>query len=186
MPTQPDNVLSFASLQPEHFPLLLTWLEAPHVKNWWDQNLTYTTELVAEKFEDRTHDGSVIETDTEKVYGFIIVLNDLPIGYIQVYNAEKLPSLIKEGDFPRIERPIAGCDLFIGEREYLGKGAGTLAVRMFWKYIIAPHYEACFVDPETTHGTAIKMYERAGFRQCGKSSDKKFTKLIITRASLAS
>jgi hypothetical protein len=42
--------IRFTFLAEAHFPLLLKWLEAPHVKKWWDQNAAYTMELVREKY----------------------------------------------------------------------------------------------------------------------------------------
>ena len=42
--------ITFIPLAESHFPLLLRWLEAPHVKAWWDQDVTWTLELVREKY----------------------------------------------------------------------------------------------------------------------------------------
>jgi aminoglycoside 6'-N-acetyltransferase len=42
--------ITFEPLHESHFPLLLKWLEAPHVKKWWDQDVTYTMDLVREKY----------------------------------------------------------------------------------------------------------------------------------------
>lgn len=53
--------ITFEPLHESHFPLLLKWLETPHVKKWWpitpkldtsevgDQDVTYTMDLVREK-----------------------------------------------------------------------------------------------------------------------------------------
>ncbi len=32
--------IAFRNLSEHDFPLLLKWLEIPHVKMWWDQQLT--------------------------------------------------------------------------------------------------------------------------------------------------
>ena len=42
--------ITFKPLNESHFPLLLKWLESPHVKKSWDQDVTYTIELVKEKY----------------------------------------------------------------------------------------------------------------------------------------
>jgi hypothetical protein len=44
--------ITFIPLQESHFPLLLKWLEAPHVKAWWDQDVHWNLELIKEKFGD--------------------------------------------------------------------------------------------------------------------------------------
>lgn len=42
--------IAFKPLTKSDFPLLLKWLEAPHVKAWWDQEIKYDLVLVKEKF----------------------------------------------------------------------------------------------------------------------------------------
>jgi len=44
----------FEPLVKSHFSLLLTWLETPHVKAWWDQDVRWTKELIAEKYGSYT------------------------------------------------------------------------------------------------------------------------------------
>ena len=38
--------LHFTPLKETDFPRLLQWLEQPHVKAWWDQEIHYTPEKV--------------------------------------------------------------------------------------------------------------------------------------------
>ncbi len=42
--------ITFIPLAKSHFSLLLKWLEASHVKAWWGQDVTYSMELVHEKY----------------------------------------------------------------------------------------------------------------------------------------
>lgn len=42
--------ITFEPLAESYFSLLLKWLEAPHVKAWWDWDVTWTPELIPEKF----------------------------------------------------------------------------------------------------------------------------------------
>ena len=42
--------INFIPLQESHFPLMLDWLSAAHVKEWWDYDITYTMDLVTEKW----------------------------------------------------------------------------------------------------------------------------------------
>ncbi|WP_367608387.1 hypothetical protein [Legionella sp. W05-934-2] len=43
--------ISFKSLCEADFSLLLKWLEAPHVKAWWDQDIEWTPDLIRENFD---------------------------------------------------------------------------------------------------------------------------------------
>jgi hypothetical protein len=42
--------ITFESLNKSHLSLLLNWLDTPHVKLWWDQDIKWTTELIQEKY----------------------------------------------------------------------------------------------------------------------------------------
>ena len=44
----------FKPLKREHFPLLLKWLETPHVKKWWDSDINWTLELIEKKYSSYT------------------------------------------------------------------------------------------------------------------------------------
>lgn len=42
--------ITFKSLSTNHLPLLLKWLETPHVKAWWYRDVKWTPKLIEEKF----------------------------------------------------------------------------------------------------------------------------------------
>jgi len=42
--------ITFTPLQESHFPLLLKWLETPHVKAWWDKDIHWTPELIKKRY----------------------------------------------------------------------------------------------------------------------------------------
>jgi aminoglycoside 6'-N-acetyltransferase len=54
-------IITFKPLNESHFPLLLKWLEAHHVKAWWDKDVIYTMELVKEKFDKHIRCSSTLE-----------------------------------------------------------------------------------------------------------------------------
>jgi aminoglycoside 6'-N-acetyltransferase len=45
-------IIEFTPLTEENLPLLLKWLETPHVKKWWDQNVKWTSELIQKKYSN--------------------------------------------------------------------------------------------------------------------------------------
>jgi RimJ/RimL family protein N-acetyltransferase len=135
--------LAFRPLTPDDYPLLLDWLQRPHVKEWWDDG-DDTLEKVAAHYSD---------PDAER---FILLYRDpvteeaRPIGYFQYY-------LEEEG--------VVGIDQFIGEADLLNRGLGTAAVRAFLQLVIArENPRRIILDPEPENARAIRCYEKVGFR----------------------
>jgi RimJ/RimL family protein N-acetyltransferase len=153
--------ISFKLLSEAHFTLLLKWLEAPQVKAWWDKDVQWTLALVKEKYADYVT-GYKLENGMPKpINAYIIYVDNVPIGYIQIYNAY---------DFARAE-PLIGLpsslgafDIFIGEENYLRKGVASKAIIQFLKEY-GTSYSHIFVDPEKTNLAAIRTYEKAGFKK---------------------
>ncbi len=161
--------ITFKPLHESHFPLLLKWLEAPHVKKWWDQDAKYTMDSVCEKYSSYAK-GYRLEGGAQKpIQAFIIYSDQNPVGYIQIYNAY---------DFPR-SRPLLGLpsnlgafDIFIGEEEVLGQGLGSKAILEFLKLHGKQHFYI-FADPDSNNLSAIKCYEKAGFKKLSEQEDIK-------------
>ncbi len=162
--------ITFKPLNESHFPLMLKWLETPHVKKWWpadrsfsaggDQDVTYTLELVREKYSSYVKGYKLVDGQQKPIQGFIIHNNQNPVGYIQIYNAN---------DFPR-SKPLSGLpenlgafDIFIGEEGVFGQGIGSLAIKKFLEEYAFFNYRYIFVDPEFRNQTAVTSFEKAGF-----------------------
>ena len=104
--------ITFIPLAESHFTLLLKWLEAPHVKAWWDQDVTYTMDLVQEKFGKHTHGITLSKNSNNKTYAYIICFNKEMIGYVQVYNAHDFTH--ENGlNLSATSGSICGVDLFL-------------------------------------------------------------------------
>ncbi|MDX2050728.1 MAG: GNAT family N-acetyltransferase, partial [Rickettsiaceae bacterium] len=152
--------ITFKPLNESHFPLLLKWLESPHIKKWYDQDVRYTLELVHEKYSSYIK-GYKLEGGVQRpIQGFIIHNNQNPVGYIQVYNAY---------DFPR-SKPLSGLpeslgaiDIFIGEEEALGRGLGADSIKLFLETYGFPNYRYIFADPKCKNEIGVNTYEKAGF-----------------------
>lgn len=155
--------ITFIPLTELHFPLLLKWLLAPHVKKWWDQDVAWTPELIQGKYGDYVKGYKQIDDMQRPVKAYIICMDDQPIGYIQLYNAY---------DFPR-SRQLAGLpenlgafDIFIGEEKYLRKGIGSAVITKFLTEY-ACQYSHILADPDQDNIAAIRAYEKAGFKKIG-------------------
>jgi len=156
-------IITFEPLREKHFPLLLKWLETPHVKEWWDNtDIVWTIGLVEEKYGTYTQ-GYKLENGVRKsINGFIIVLNDREVGYIQLYNVY---DFFREDDLKldKLPKSLAAIDIFIGDESYLGKGLSFPIMNEFLKTHVDPYYEACFVDPDSANTAAIGAYKKVGF-----------------------
>jgi aminoglycoside 6'-N-acetyltransferase len=120
------------------FPLLLAWLQRPHVKRWWNDG-DDTLEKVARHYGNQ-----------ENSKRFIVYQLDRPMGYIQYY--------IEEDE-------TIGIDIFIGEEALTGRGVGPPLMRTFMELLIEWHQPQAFIiDPDPENGRAIRCYEKVGFR----------------------
>jgi ribosomal protein S18 acetylase RimI-like enzyme len=66
----------------------------------------------------------------------------------------------------------------------LHKGIGPLILNEFEKQILAPHFDWCLIDPTTENKSAIKAFEKAGFKRI--SSRKDTSKLWMLKSTNAS
>lgn len=155
--------IQFDPIKHEHISLLVSWLNTPHVRLWYSQGqdnpITYAG--VAKKLEPRI-------TGKEAVYGYIVHIDTIPVGYIQVYDARLFP---RDGynltDIPEIKTidRLAAIDFYIGNPAYIGKGYGTRIVKEFLEQYVKPYYNACLVDPDIRNSASIRCFEKAGFNK---------------------
>ncbi len=155
--------ITFEPLNESHFPLLLKWLQMPHVKKWWDQDVTYTMDLVKEKFGKNTHGIALSKNSNNKTYAYIICFNKEMIGYIQAYNAHNFAHE-NDLDLSAISGSICGVDLFIGDSKFLYRGIGAQILNEFERQILASHFDWCLIDPAKDNLSAIKAFAKAGFK----------------------
>lgn len=172
--------ITFEPLHESHFPLLLKWLKAPHIKKWWDQDVFYTKELIKEKFGKRIHDGiDLLNNPKDKIYAYIICVNKERIGYIQAYNAHHFSH-----DISAILDSVCGVDLFIGEKSFLYKGWGVRILNEFEEQVLAPHFAYCLLDPSKDNLSAITAFTKSGFNvmePLGKKSHIPMLKALFSR-----
>jgi len=161
--------LTFNLLTADHFPLLLKWLETPHVKLWWDSKIEWTLELIQKKYETYIIGPKLMNA-------YIICTESKPIGYIQCYNKHDFP---REHDYA-IELPesCAAIDWYIGEVDFIGQGIGSKALELFLDIFVFPRFDTVFVDPDTANTSAIRAYEKIGFQTISKMNNDKVTLML--------
>lgn len=124
-------------------PMLLEWLERPHVREWWDTPATF-------------------EELSSGAEPYIVMQDGEPIGYAQSYVA-----LGSGGGWWEAETDagVRGIDQFLCDGARLGQGLGTQVVKAFVARLFAdPSVTRIQTDPDPRNARAIRCYEKAGFR----------------------
>lgn len=173
--------LTFRPLAPDDLSLMHRWLHMDQVLRWWKERLTY--EEVVAKYSPRL-------TGEEPTQSYVILMDQIPIGYIQTYCIADYPDYAA---CVQVEEKTAGVDLFIGEAEYLYKGLGSEILRLFLSDIVfqSPSVSSCVLGPEPSNTAAIRCYQKAGFRylktvQCPDEDAPEYLMKIIREAVLPS
>ncbi len=159
--------ITFKPLCDADFPLLLKWLEAQHVKAWWDQGTKWTPALIQKKYANYVK-GYKLENGVRKaISAHMIYVDTTPVGYIQIYNAYDFArSKILTG----LPENLAAFDVLIGENDYLKQNIGSRAIIRFLKEY-ACSYTHVFADPDKNNLSAIRAYEKAGFKKIKEQAD---------------
>lgn len=150
-----EEKISFRPLTVNDLGRLHQWLVSPHVSGSYGHG-KQTLEDVKKKYIPRINGESPTNC-------FQIVYNDNPIGQIQMYKINDYPEYKKS---LQINENSAGVDVFIGEKEFQHKGLGSIIIRKFLKEFVFPQLavESCIIGPNPSNTSAIKAYEKAGFR----------------------
>ena len=161
--------LHFKPLVEIDFSLILKWLEEPHVKAWWDQKMNWTIEKVKEKYASYVNGYKLDDGIKKPMHAYLALIDELPIAYVQFYNAwdfERDVSL----DSKILPKSLAALDFYIGEPGFLKKGFAPLVLQNFLSEKVEPVFEHCLVDPDVQNTSAIRAYEKAGFKAIKTSS----------------
>lgn len=151
-----NNAFFFQPLTFDDISLMHKWFNVPHVMEFYSLR-TWTKKDVLAKLQPYI-------LGEAPVNGFIVLMNNHPIGYVQHYKVTDYPwpnqNLSKQ-----IIHQAAGMDVFIGEENLLGKGIGQRLIQAFIKNKIWPLFNYCIVDPDIRNVAAIQCYEKLGFQQ---------------------
>lgn len=155
--------ITFTPLNEEHFALIHTWFNEPHVQSFYSLRV-WTIEEVRQKLTPYIQGVGGME-------GYIISIDKIPIGYIQCYPVKEHPwdnqNLVEE-----VIQNSAGVDLFIGKKEFIGKGFGHQILEDFLKNYIWIRYKYCLVDPDIRNDVSIWLFKKCGFHKHQQISTK--------------
>jgi RimJ/RimL family protein N-acetyltransferase len=134
-------MFEFRPLAQADLPMLLEWLNRPHVAEWWDSERSLDEVRVHYLPDSKSPD------DADP---YIALIDGRPAAYIQSY-------VHGAG--------VIGIDQFLANPEDLGRGLGTALVTDFTKHLFAnPEVTRIIVDPSPKNPRAIRCYEKSGFR----------------------
>ena len=147
----------FQEFKPENIPLFLQWAEEPQVKNTWFLPGYPSAEEYSKKH---------LSSNRTDVFPFLILIDDLPIGYIQYWDIDVYVSTCPTPKvFTNEPKQSYGIDIFIGEPEYLNKGLGSKILISFVKKLHSERgFKRFLIDPSAKNIRAIKCYQKAGFK----------------------
>jgi RimJ/RimL family protein N-acetyltransferase len=136
------------------------WLNDPLIKKFIDITKTVTTE------SRRTFLEQKLQNKNEKNFSLILRNSGDYIGNIYLYNIDW-------------EEKQAEIGIFIGEKDFLGKGYGTDAIELIKKYAFGDlKLSSLNLSTYTENIGAIKCYQKAGFKQTQKKDNLLFFELI--------
>jgi len=147
--------LAFRRLTREDLPLLLPWFNAPHANRWYGRGSTL--EAIAAEYMP-------IIDGTRPTRAYLVHYDAQPIGLVE---------WCRFGDYPDVaaiygvEDPDSvNCDVLLGEPAFAHRGLGPAMLRRFLAEHVfqEPRFEVCIIDPELENHSAIRCYEKAGFR----------------------
>lgn len=144
--------IGFRAIDIDHdVHLMLEWLDDPEVNRWYQEG-DHSLENYRQRFAP--------EATTHK---FIILIDDHPVGYLQVYRLSDEPEY---ADQLGLDHDAVSIDLFIGDKDFRGKGWGSDVLRVALDRIVFGQMRADYacINPDPTNLRAVRSYERTGFR----------------------
>jgi aminoglycoside 6'-N-acetyltransferase len=137
---------SFRAARPDDLRLLRAWLRTPEVARWWGD----PDEQAAMLEEDLTEPGMVMR---------IVSFDAKPFAYAQDYAVDRWP----QPHFAGLPPGSRAIDSFIGEPEMIGRGHGSVYLRLLAERLQAEGAPAVAIDPAADNMRARRGYAKAGF-----------------------
>ena len=101
-----------------------------HVQKWWDQNTSWTPELIKAKYTSYTEGFKLEQGKQKAIYAYVFCASEVPIGYIQYYDIRDFPRDTQLPD--NLPARAAALDFYIGDPSYLQKGYGRASLNTIY------------------------------------------------------
>lgn len=147
--------VQFRPLRVDDLPLLHQWLNAPHLRRFYQKRPISLPE-VETKYAPRTSGAG-------PTWSHLALLDGRPFGYLQTYRNESYPvyaAVIGQADG-------ASIDFFIGDATLLGRGLGPAMLRAYLAELaqLFPDVARVYFLHDRENRAALACSARAGFRQ---------------------
>ncbi len=162
MPENSPNI-NFEQANILHQSTILKWLDAPHVKAFWDNTPEHRDDIII--FINGRKEPSPY-ADGIFTYWVGSIEND---PYCLLMTSE----MLDEPDLPQYYREhlsktgkTYGIDFMIGSEKHFGKGLAAPTLKAFMQYLHEHHDKSIdrfMIDPAQTNPRAKHVYEKAGF-----------------------
>jgi aminoglycoside 6'-N-acetyltransferase len=128
-------------------PLLLRWLRTSEVMRWWGD-----PQEQAALLRDDLHEPAMVMR--------IVSLAGRPFAYAQDYAVHAWP----QPHFAHLPEGARAIDSFIGEPAMIGRGHGSIYLRLLAERLLAEGAPVVAIDPDRDNFRARRAYAKAGFR----------------------
>ena len=152
----PQSQLSFERVEVAHIPILFHWLNAAHIKGFYDKGYSSEEEV-----------GAKYLTPSDSVERLLVSIHGVPFGYIQYY---QVGPTHEYAQYRASCGKTVGIDLFIGEAAFLGRGYGR---KMVEKLIATLDRDVhrIIVDP-CIDNLSVQFFEKCGFKSMGTCGEQ--------------
>jgi RimJ/RimL family protein N-acetyltransferase len=150
------GLLACRPLTADDLPLLYRWINEDHVARWYGDEAGLPYKEIALRYDPRSRGEAGVQQ-------FLITYAGQPIGQIQTY---MVTDPLEYGGPALVHPGTAAVDLLIGDPRYVHHGLGAPILRRFLREVVFGTLGAtrCLIDPEMDNASAIRCYEKAGFR----------------------
>ena len=142
----------------------ITYNDTDNIVRWRNSDFVNKRFLYRAMFTPESHNNWMKNmVETKKVYQFIISCDDKDVGSIYLRDVD-------------LTNKKAEYGVFIGEKDYLGKGVGQNATKLILDFAFKElNLHKVFLRVLSDNIGAIKSYEKSGFVQEGFFKDEIFS-----------
>ena len=159
--------ITFEKATDHHRQTIFSWLEAPHVKEFWDNSQEHKDDII------NFLDGRKTKSNyCNGLYTYWIGLID-NIPYAMIMTILEKPEYdiddIKKAHLSKTGHTYS-LDFMIGNKDYFGKGLGSKTLAAFTDFIreeVDSNTDTFIIDPEASNPRATHVYMKAGFEHVG-------------------
>lgn len=161
-------ILTFKKATRAQQDLIFSWLQKPHVQEFWDNSQEHKDNIKA------------YLAGSKNLFDYWIGFADgLP--YALLMTSDIVPIELETSAYAPKTGKSVSIDIMIGDENYLGKGLGATTLKAFMEFICDPsilrepqdklssgraqdkNVEIFTIDPAQNNPKAVHVYEKAGF-----------------------